>query len=237
LVYERGGGTACHRSGRSLEVRDPVAPVSADRCSAGILLAGCAMALFGGQQSLGYLIGTGRHLSGKHESAHGARLLAGIWAPGKRRNGHAVVYASAARLRCSPPSKPAEENALTEVLSLMPVRVPPDIAISDAANGPALQERYGSRGFQAIDVAIDPNPDLLIENFAKDYQTKFPVGWASIDQMMNYMGFQGRPVVPQLVLIDRAGNIRYATPRLGDPDAMKQEFISSRIEELLAARR
>jgi peroxiredoxin len=101
----------------------------------------------------------------------------------------------------------------------------------------AMQERYRTRGFQAIDVAVDANADLLVEHFAADYQVKFPVGWATIEQMMNYMGFQGRPVVPQLVLIDRAGNIRYATPRLGDPESMKPEVIASRIEELLAARR
>jgi hypothetical protein len=52
--------------------------------------------------------------------------------------------------------------------------------------------------------------------------------------MMNYMNFEGRPVVPQLVLIDRAGNIRYQTPRLGDPESMREETIARRIEELLA---
>src|ERR1700679_273382 len=30
-----------------------------------------------------------------------------------------------------------------------------------------MQERYGNRGFQALDVAIDPNADLKVENFAK----------------------------------------------------------------------
>ena len=52
--------------------------------------------------------------------------------------------------------------------------------------------------------------------------------------MMAYMGFTDRPVVPQLVLIDRAGNIHYATPRNGDAESMKEEMIQSRIEELLA---
>ena len=96
-----------------------------------------------------------------------------------------------------------------------------------------MQERYGKQGFQALDVAVDPNADLRIETFRKDYQVNFPVGWASIDQMMAYMGFTERPVVPQLVLIDRNGNIHYQTPRLGDSDSMKEEVISSRIEELL----
>jgi cytochrome oxidase Cu insertion factor (SCO1/SenC/PrrC family) len=59
-----------------------------------------------------------------------------------------------------------------------------------------MQERYGRRGFQAVDVAIDPNADLLVENFVKDHQVKFPVGWAPMEQMMAYMGFTERSVVP-----------------------------------------
>jgi cytochrome oxidase Cu insertion factor (SCO1/SenC/PrrC family) len=96
-----------------------------------------------------------------------------------------------------------------------------------------LQERYGSQGFQSIDVAIDPNADLLVEDFSKDHQAAFPVGWVRLEQMMTYMEFQDRPVVPQLVLIDRAGVIHYQTPRQGDPDSMKEEVITKRIEELL----
>ncbi len=96
-----------------------------------------------------------------------------------------------------------------------------------------LQQRYGARGLQAIDVAVNPNADLLVENFAKDFQIEFPVGWTSIDQMMAYMGFTGRPMVPQLVLIDRQGRIHYQTPAEGDANAMKEDVVSSRIEELL----
>lgn len=97
-----------------------------------------------------------------------------------------------------------------------------------------MQERYGSRGFQALDVAIDPNADLLVENFAKDYHVGFPVGWTTLEHMMAYMGFTDRPLVPQLILMDRNGNIHYQTPRTGDPESMKPEVISQRIEELLA---
>ncbi len=97
-----------------------------------------------------------------------------------------------------------------------------------------MQERYGSRGFQALDVAIDPNADLRVENFAKDYQVGFPVGWTTLEQMMAYMGFADRPLVPQLTLIDRNGNIHYQTPREGDAESMKPEVIKQRIEDLLA---
>lgn len=99
-----------------------------------------------------------------------------------------------------------------------------------------MQERYGKEGFQALDIALNPNASSLVENFVKGYQVGFPVGWASIDQMMAYMGFTERPVVPQLVLIDRSGNIHYQTPREGDADSTKEEVIRDRIEELLKIR-
>jgi hypothetical protein len=49
------------------------------------------------------------------------------------------------------------------------------------------------------------------------------------------MGFSpaDRPVVPQLILIDREGSIHYQTPRMGDPESMKEDVIAKRIEELL----
>ena len=100
-----------------------------------------------------------------------------------------------------------------------------------------MQELYASKGFQSLDVAVDQNADLLVENFSKEHQVEFPVGWTPINQMMAYMGFADRPVVPQLTLIDRSGNIHYQTPRTGDAESMKEEVISKRIEELLELRR
>ena len=100
------------------------------------------------------------------------------------------------------------------------------------------QKEFGARGFQAIDVAVNENADLLVENFAKDYQVAFPVGWTPRDQMLSFMGFEsGRFVVPQLVLIDRKGYIHYKTPALENEDwdkQMKPETIRDHIEELLS---
>jgi peroxiredoxin len=101
------------------------------------------------------------------------------------------------------------------------------------------QQELGSRGFQAIDVAINDNADLLVDNFVKDYQVGFPVGWTPRDQMLTFMGFSmaERFVVPQLVVIDRKGIIRYQTPPLAD-DAygklMNEDVIKQHIEELLS---
>lgn len=97
----------------------------------------------------------------------------------------------------------------------------------------SLQERYGKQGFQALDVAVDPDADLKVENFAKEHAARFPVGWTSLDQMMAFMGFNAHPLVPQLVLIDRKGVIRYQTPRLGDSGSMKEHVLDERISKLL----
>ena len=101
-----------------------------------------------------------------------------------------------------------------------------------------LQAEFGNRGLQVIDVAVNPNADLLVENFAKDFQVNFPVGWTTGEKMQGFMNFPDqRYVVPQLALIDRKGYIHWQTPatsedaaweKLMNPDAIRQH-----IEELL----
>jgi thiol-disulfide isomerase/thioredoxin len=101
-----------------------------------------------------------------------------------------------------------------------------------------FQQEFGARGLQVLDVAVNPNADLLVENFSKEYQVGFPVGWVSQDQMVAFMGFSSaRFVVPQLVLIDRNGMIHYQTPALEDENwdkLMKEEAIHQHIDELLS---
>lgn len=96
-----------------------------------------------------------------------------------------------------------------------------------------LHARYGAQGLQPLDVAVNQNADLLVENFAKDYGASFPVGWTPLEQMMAYMSFTGLPSLPQLVLIDRGGFIRFQTPRQGDGEAMKEEVLDRRIRDML----
>ena len=109
------------------------------------------------------------------------------------------------------------------------------------------QQEFGSRGFQALDLAINAlddgrKPDQaaeLTQAFASTYQVGFPVGYIGRDPMMSFMGFSimDRMVVPQLVLIDRKGLIRYSTPA-GDSEQygqmMNPQNIRQHIEELLA---
>jgi cytochrome oxidase Cu insertion factor (SCO1/SenC/PrrC family) len=102
-----------------------------------------------------------------------------------------------------------------------------------------FQREFGPRGFQAIDVAVNDNADLLVDNFAKDFQVNFPVGWVLKDQMLSFMGWTNAYfVVPQQVMIDRKGVIRYQTPEREDASwdkLMNEDTIRQHIEELLGA--
>jgi thiol-disulfide isomerase/thioredoxin len=99
-----------------------------------------------------------------------------------------------------------------------------------------LQNEYGPRGFQALDVAFNDNADLLVDNFVRDFHVGFPVGWTNRDSVLAFLGLSvvDRFVVPQLQLIDRKGMVHYATPPLGDEYSMRESTIRQRIEELLA---
>jgi thiol-disulfide isomerase/thioredoxin len=108
-----------------------------------------------------------------------------------------------------------------------------------------FQQKYGSQGFQALQVAINGTdegrtPDQandLVTAFARTYQANFPVGWVQRDSMPAFMGFSlvDRTVVPQVVVIDRKGFIHYQTPATGESDLRQPEVIQQHIEELLSA--
>jgi thiol-disulfide isomerase/thioredoxin len=107
-----------------------------------------------------------------------------------------------------------------------------------------LQQEYGPRGFQALDLAINALDDnrthdqanALVAAFASTYQVGFPVGWVPRDSFLSFLGISitEYTVVPQLVMIDRKGYIRYQTPARGDTTSLLETTLRQRIEELLA---
>jgi thiol-disulfide isomerase/thioredoxin len=108
-----------------------------------------------------------------------------------------------------------------------------------------FQDKYGKEGFQALDLAInglDENRTPtqaadLVRGFAQTYgATNFPVGWVNRDAMPSFMGFSfvERSVVPQVVLIDRKGFIRYQTPATGDSELRQPEVVERHVQELLS---
>jgi peroxiredoxin len=99
-----------------------------------------------------------------------------------------------------------------------------------------LYQEYKARGFEAVDVAFNTMANLYVRDFVKDYQIGYPVGFAAQDDVLNYLSFSvmERYVVPQIVWIDRQGNIRSQTPPNASDDKFYQEsYWRNMIETLL----
>lgn len=98
-----------------------------------------------------------------------------------------------------------------------------------------LYQEYKPRGFEAVDVAFNTMANIYVKDFVKDYQIGYPVGFAAPDDVLNYMGFSvmERYVVPQIVWIDRQGNIRSQTPPMGDEKLLQESYWRNMIETLL----
>jgi len=98
-----------------------------------------------------------------------------------------------------------------------------------------LVQEYKPRGFEAVDVAFNTMANIYVKDFVKDYQIGYPVGFAAPDDVLNYLGFSvmERYVVPQIVWIDRQGNIRSQTPPMGDEKLLQEGYWRSMIETLL----
>ncbi|MGH9558911.1 MAG: TlpA family protein disulfide reductase, partial [Bryobacteraceae bacterium] len=87
---------------------------------------------------------------------------------------------------------------------------------------------------QVLGAAFNDNAAMLIPNFVQQFQVGFPVGSASADSVLAYLGFGlERYVVPQVAVIDRKGNIRAQTPAQGDPNLQMESYMRNLLDELL----
>lgn len=97
-----------------------------------------------------------------------------------------------------------------------------------------LNSEYGSRGFQPLGVAWNEMPNLAIPDFIKANKVNYPIGFATRDAVMDYLGMSPnvRSVVPQIVWIDRKGMIRSQTPPIGDEKMLTEKYWREMIETL-----
>jgi peroxiredoxin len=93
-----------------------------------------------------------------------------------------------------------------------------------------LQQEYGLANFQAVGVAVNPMSHMLVPDYLKDFQLTFPVGYDVPETAHTFLEHPTtlRLLMPQLVLIDRAGNIRFQ--HTGD---LEESQMRSEIEKLL----
>ena len=99
-----------------------------------------------------------------------------------------------------------------------------------------LYNEYGARGFQPVDAAFNTMANLYVADFVKNFNVGYPVGYSTPEEVLAYLNFNimERYTVPQIVWIDRKGNIRSQTPPAGDDQKFYTEaYWRNMIETLL----
>ncbi len=103
-----------------------------------------------------------------------------------------------------------------------------------------LYSEYGPRGFQPVDAAFNTMANMLVPDFIKQNNVNYPVGFSTPEEVMAYLEYPitVRYSVPQIVWIDRKGNIRSQTgvndndPKY-DPNTYAEGYWRNMIETLL----
>jgi thiol-disulfide isomerase/thioredoxin len=101
-----------------------------------------------------------------------------------------------------------------------------------------IQNEYGPKGFQALGAAFNEADNGMVANYISQYKVGFPVGPVGRDTVLSFLGFSlmDRLVVPQIVLIDKKGQIREQTE--SNPTApmplQDEAHLRSSIEKLLS---
>ena len=93
----------------------------------------------------------------------------------------------------------------------------------------------GPRGLSVLGVAFNDNAAVLIPGFVQQFSIGFPVGAADRQTVLNYLGVSEmvRWVVPQVVVIDKKGNIRAQSPAQGDPNLQTESYMRDLLDTLL----
>ena len=96
-----------------------------------------------------------------------------------------------------------------------------------------LQNEYGPRGLQVIGSAIEDMAAMNLPDFVRRFQPPFPVGSNVRNDAQNYLQHpvMFRLLMPQVVIIDRKGNIR--TQLAGDDKFFEKPVQENNFREVL----
>ncbi len=99
-----------------------------------------------------------------------------------------------------------------------------------------LYTEYGPRGFQPVSVAFNDMANLFVDDFVKQHNVNYRVGFSPLDPVLEFLGISRmeRYAVPQIVWIDRKGIIRSQTPpQDNDEKLLTEPYWREMIEALL----
>ena len=77
-----------------------------------------------------------------------------------------------------------------------------------------VQRELGPQGMQSIGVAVNEMAQMLVEDYTKQFNLDFPVGWSTREPVIQLLQ---HPVMmmmsfPNVLIIDRSGQIRHQFP-------------------------
>ena len=98
-----------------------------------------------------------------------------------------------------------------------------------------LQKEFASQGVVMMGTVFNDASGPMASQFVKEFQIGFPVGFASRDSVVSYLGLSvmDRWVVPQVAIIDRKGNIVAQSLATGSPELQDENYLRTLIEKLV----
>ena len=99
-----------------------------------------------------------------------------------------------------------------------------------------LQEEMSQRGLQTIGVAFDNGVNgKMVSQFSQQLGVTYPIGYTSSAEVDSYLGRTQteRVMVPQIVVIDRAGMIRAQSQPIREMNLEDDHYLHNLIDGLL----
>jgi len=98
-----------------------------------------------------------------------------------------------------------------------------------------LQQEFAGRGVMMIGTVFNDANAAMAAQFVKEFNIGFPVGYATRDQVVSYLGLSvlDRWVVPQVVILDKKGNIVAQSAAIGTPELQDEAYLRNFLDKLV----
>jgi len=98
-----------------------------------------------------------------------------------------------------------------------------------------LQKEFGPRGVVFMGTVFNEANAAMAAQFVKEFNVGFPVGYATRDQVVSYLGLSvlDRWVVPQVAIIDRRGNVVLQSAATGSPELQEPGSLRTLLDKLV----
>jgi len=98
-----------------------------------------------------------------------------------------------------------------------------------------LQQEFAARGVVMLGTVFNDANAALTSQFVKEFNVGFPVGYASRDSVVSYLGLSvlDRWVVPQVAIIDKKGNVVAQSAATGTPELQDEAYLRNFLDKLV----